>query len=104
MSQPTIGFAGLGAMGSGMAWNLQKFLSTESRSLLVFNRTESKCEEVVSAGATLCKSFDEIVTKSDILFGMTFDDANLMEAAEAIAGGWPTCSRGAKGRKKDKSR
>lgn len=81
----TVGFHGLGAMGRGMAFNLQTWLATENRSLYVYNRTASHGDEVVAIGATRLESFDALVARCDVLFGMTFDDDHLMDSVRRIA-------------------
>ena len=59
----TVGFVGLGIMGQGMALNLRK----AGFPLTVWNRTASKAEPVVDAGATLGSSPAEVAEKSDII-------------------------------------
>ena len=44
-----VGFIGLGMMGSGMARNLIK----AGHTLIVFNRTRSRAQELVQLGATV---------------------------------------------------
>ena len=70
MSSPRkIGFIGLGLMGRPMAMNLLK----AGHSLTVWNRTPSRAQELVAAGATLAKSAREAATACDILFTIVSD-------------------------------
>ena len=76
MSSPRkIGFIGLGLMGRPMAMNLLK----AGHSLTVWNRTASRAQELVAAGATLAKSPREAAAASDILFTIVSDPPALEE-------------------------
>jgi 3-hydroxyisobutyrate dehydrogenase-like beta-hydroxyacid dehydrogenase len=76
MSSPRkIGFIGLGLMGRPMARNLLK----AGHSLTVWNRTSSRAQELVAAGATLAKSPREAAAASDILFTIVSDPPALEE-------------------------
>jgi 2-hydroxy-3-oxopropionate reductase len=70
-----IGFIGLGLMGRPMAMNLLK----AGHSLTVWNRTASRAQELVAAGATLAKSPREAAAASDILFTIVSDPPALEE-------------------------
>jgi 3-hydroxyisobutyrate dehydrogenase-like beta-hydroxyacid dehydrogenase len=70
-----IGFIGLGLMGRPMAGNLLK----AGHSLTVWNRTSSRAQELVAAGATLAKSPREAAAASDILFTIVSDPPALEE-------------------------
>jgi 3-hydroxyisobutyrate dehydrogenase len=61
MSQEHVGYIGMGIMGSAMAMNLLK----AGHKVSVFNRTPSKCQPLVDAGATLCNSPAD-VAKQDV--------------------------------------
>lgn len=64
----SIGFLGLGVMGTPMALNLcRKFPTT------VWNRTASKCAALVHAGAGLGQTPAKVVEQSDVIFTMMFD-------------------------------
>ena len=70
MSSPRkIGFIGLGLMGRPMAMNLLK----AGHALTVWNRTPSRAQELVAAGATLAKSAREAAAACDILFTIVSD-------------------------------
>ncbi len=69
-----IGFIGLGLMGRPMAMNLLK----AGHSLTVWNRTASRAQELVAAGATLAKNPRE-AGASDILFTIVSDPPALEE-------------------------
>lgn len=64
-----IGFIGLGLMGRPMAMNLLK----AGHSLTVWNRTASRAQELVAAGAALAKSPRQAAAASDILFTIVSD-------------------------------
>ncbi len=61
-----IGFIGLGIMGSRMAANLLK----HSYDLIVFNRTKSKTEKLIKAGAEYTDDLTYLSKKSSIIFTM----------------------------------
>jgi 2-hydroxy-3-oxopropionate reductase len=64
-----IGFIGLGLMGRPMALNLLK----AGHSLTVWNRTPSRAQELLAAGATLAKTPHEVAAASEILFTIVSD-------------------------------
>jgi 3-hydroxyisobutyrate dehydrogenase/glyoxylate/succinic semialdehyde reductase len=78
----TIGFIGLGIMGSRMARNLQK----EGYSLLVYNRTAEKANELVDHGATLANSVAEVAQKSDMVITMLSTPEVVLEIAQGEHG------------------
>jgi 3-hydroxyisobutyrate dehydrogenase len=73
MTSETIGFAGLGLMGSRMAARLLD----EGRDLIVWNRTRGKAAELVAAGAKESSSPAELGANSAIVISMVADDAAL---------------------------
>lgn len=64
--QPTIGFIGIGVMGSSMVKNLLK----ANYSVVVYNRTRQKADEVVSLGANWADSPAAVTAQSDIILSM----------------------------------
>lgn len=64
-----IGFIGLGLMGRPMALNLLK----AGHHLTVWNRTPSRAQELVSAGATLAKTPREVAASSEVLITIVSD-------------------------------
>lgn len=64
-----IGFIGLGLMGRPMAMNLLK----AGHTLTVWNRTPSRAQELVSAGASLAKTPREVADASDVLITIVSD-------------------------------
>ena len=64
-----LGLIGLGLMGRPMGMNLLK----GGHSLTVWNRTPSKADELVAAGAHLAKSPKEVAAASDILLTIVSD-------------------------------
>jgi 3-hydroxyisobutyrate dehydrogenase-like beta-hydroxyacid dehydrogenase len=67
-----VGFIGLGQMGRGMALNLVK----AGHSVRVYNRTESRAKELVSAGARFAASVRE-ACDADVLITMVSNDSAL---------------------------
>src|SRR5256885_1476931 len=70
-----IGLIGLGLMGRPMGMNLIK----AGYPLTVWNRTASRAEELVAAGAKLAKSPQEVAAASDFLLTMASDPPALGE-------------------------
>jgi len=70
-----IGFIGLGLMGRPMALNLLK----AGHSVTVWNRTASRAEELVAAGATLAASPREVAAASEVLLTIVSDPPALEE-------------------------
>jgi 3-hydroxyisobutyrate dehydrogenase-like beta-hydroxyacid dehydrogenase len=62
----SIGFIGLGIMGSRMAANLQK----QSYPLVVFNRTRAKAEPLLGACGSFADSPAKVAEEVDVLFTM----------------------------------
>ncbi|MCK5248008.1 NAD(P)-binding domain-containing protein, partial [Candidatus Bipolaricaulota bacterium] len=58
-----IGFVGLGIMGHAMARNLLKV----GFDLMVWNRTASKAEDLVAAGAAMAKDLLTLAERSDVI-------------------------------------
>jgi 3-hydroxyisobutyrate dehydrogenase-like beta-hydroxyacid dehydrogenase len=67
--KPAIGLIGLGIMGRPMGTNLLK----AGYSLTIWNRTASRAEELVAAGAKLAQSPLEVASSSDFLLTMLSD-------------------------------
>ena len=70
LSKP-IGFVGLGTMGQPMALNLVK----AGKSLVVWNRTPSKCDVLAEAGASVAKQPAEVSTRCEAVILMLVDGA-----------------------------
>jgi 3-hydroxyisobutyrate dehydrogenase-like beta-hydroxyacid dehydrogenase len=68
-SKARIGLIGLGLMGRPMGLNLLK----AGHSLTVWNRTASRADELVAAGATLANSPKEVAASCDLLITMVSD-------------------------------
>lgn len=75
MSQPTVGLIGLGLMGRPMGHNLLK----AGFPLVVWNRTASRAESLVAAGAQLASSPREVASASDVLITIVSDPPALEE-------------------------
>src|SRR5258706_12389144 len=67
----TIGFFGLGLMGSGMARNLIK----AGYPLRIYNRTRAKAESLLTAGAEWAETPAAAAQDADIIISMVGDDA-----------------------------
>ena len=65
-----VGFIGLGSMGSAMARNVMK----AGHTLVAYNRTRSRAEELQPLGATVAKSAGEAATNADVVITMLADD------------------------------
>jgi 3-hydroxyisobutyrate dehydrogenase-like beta-hydroxyacid dehydrogenase len=74
-SSQKIGLIGLGLMGHPMGMNLLK----AGYPLTVWNRTSSRADELVAAGATLAKSPAETAAASNVLFTIVSDPPALEE-------------------------
>jgi 3-hydroxyisobutyrate dehydrogenase-like beta-hydroxyacid dehydrogenase len=70
-----IGLIGLGLMGRPMGMNLLK----AGHTLTVWNRTASRTEELVGAGAKLAKSPREVAAQCDVLITVVSDPPALEE-------------------------
>ena len=75
MSQPTVGLIGLGLMGLPMGHNLLK----AGFPLAVWNRTGSRADSLVAAGAKLAASPREVAAASDVLLTIVSDPPALEE-------------------------
>jgi 3-hydroxyisobutyrate dehydrogenase-like beta-hydroxyacid dehydrogenase len=75
LSQPTVGLIGLGLMGRPMGHNLLK----AGFPLVVWNRTASRAEPLVAAGARLASSPKEAAASADVLITMVSDPPALEE-------------------------
>ena len=92
-----IGFIGLGIMGSRMAANLQKC----GHSLVVYNRTREKAEQLLSEGADWADSPAAVAMQAEIIFTMLAHPEAVRQAVlgpdgllSALAPGrlWVDCS------------
>lgn len=81
-AQKKVGLIGLGLMGRPMGLNLLK----AGHSLTVWNRTASRAESLVAAGAKLAASPRETAAASDILLTIVSDPAALEEVLQGSAG------------------
>ncbi len=80
--QRKVGLIGLGLMGRPMGLNLLK----AGHSLTVWNRTASRAESLVAAGAKLAASPREAADASDLLLTIVSDPAALEEVLHGLAG------------------
>lgn len=77
--KPTVGFVGLGLMGRPMALNLAR----AGFPLVVWNRTASKADALVEAGARLAASPRELAAAADVVLTIVSDPP----AVEAVLWG-----------------
>jgi len=75
VSQPTVGLLGLGLMGRPMGHNLLK----AGFPLIVWNRTASRAESLVAAGAKLAASPREVAAASEVFITIVSDPPALEE-------------------------
>src|SRR5438067_5186012 len=85
-----IGLIGLGLMGRPMGMNLIK----AGHSLTVWNRTASRADELVAAGAKLAKSPQEVAAASDFLLTIVSDPPALEQVLWGSCGAVPALKRG----------
>jgi len=89
--KPAISLIGLGLMGRPMGMNLLK----AGYALAVWNRTASRAEELVAAGAKLAKSPQEAAASADFLLTMVSDPPALEQVLWGPNGAMPALKRGA---------
>lgn len=77
-----VGFVGLGAMGAGIA----RRIMDAGHPLTVWNRTRSKADDLVDAGATWAGTPRETAAAADVLFTMLTNTAAIEQAAEGDDG------------------
>ena len=77
-----IGWIGLGKMGLPMALNIAE----KNHNLAVFNRSQSKTLDLVSAGASAEATVAGVAKKSDVIITMVSDDIALEEVALGAEG------------------
>lgn len=75
--QPSVGFLGLGIMGTAMARNL----IMAGYDVTVWNRSTSKCDPLISEGAKRGESPEQTAAACDVTFAMLADPAGAMEVA-----------------------
>jgi 3-hydroxyisobutyrate dehydrogenase-like beta-hydroxyacid dehydrogenase len=71
-----VAFIGLGMMGSGMARNLIK----AGHTLVVFNRTRSRAQELAQLGVSVAANPGEAAANAEVLITMLADDHALEDA------------------------
>lgn len=82
MNQLKLGWIGLGNMGNPMAKNLLK----AGFQLMVYNRTKSKENELVDAGASSTDSPQQMLQACDVVITMLSNDAAVKEIFEGTNG------------------
>lgn len=76
-----VGFIGLGRMGQAI---VPRLLAAGFR-VTVWNRTASRCEPAIAAGATLADTPEALVRASDLVFTMLHDDASVLDLYTRLA-------------------
>jgi len=76
MDRMSVGFVGLGLMGSGMARNIR----AAGYPLTVRNRTAAKAQPLIDAGAQAGDSPAGVAAKAEIVFTCLTDTAAMREA------------------------
>lgn len=87
----TIGFIGLGTMGRPMALNLLK----AGHTVRVYNRTESKMQPLVAAGAEAASSYRGAALGASVLITMLSDTPDVREVILGPDGALAGCAQGA---------
>ena len=90
LNKKKIGLIGLGLMGRPMGMNLLK----AGHLLTVWNRTASRAEELVAAGAKLAKSPQEAAAGADFVLTMVSDPPALEEVLWGPGGAMQAIGRG----------
>ncbi|KZF20145.1 6-phosphogluconate dehydrogenase [Xylona heveae TC161] len=82
---PRLGWIGLGAMGLGMAKNLQRHLTSTGAPALIFtNRTLSRGKDLEALGAKPANTVAEVVQSSDIVISMLSNDQVLHSVTDEV--------------------
>jgi len=84
MADLTVGYLGMGIMGSAMARNLLK--SGAFKEVYVWNRSADKCEELVAEGAKTAATAAEVVQACDITFACLSDPPAALACVESAGG------------------
>ncbi len=90
-TQSKIGFIGLGLMGKPMAMNLVK----AGFPVTVWNRTASRADELVAAGAKIAASPREVAADADLLISIVSDPPALEEVLWGAEGAMQSLRRNA---------
>ncbi|CAM8955939.1 unnamed protein product [Rhodiola kirilowii] len=78
----SVGFLGLGIMGTPMATNLLK----AGCDVTVWNRTKSKCDPLISLGAKYKSTPEEVAASCDVTFAMLADPESAFDVATGTYG------------------
>jgi 3-hydroxyisobutyrate dehydrogenase-like beta-hydroxyacid dehydrogenase len=81
-ANPTIGFIGLGSLGTPIAENILE----KNHRLVVYNRTRSRTASLAKKGALVAESIRELAEQSDFIFSIVSDDAALKSVVEGDDG------------------
>jgi 3-hydroxyisobutyrate dehydrogenase-like beta-hydroxyacid dehydrogenase len=81
-ANPTIGFIGLGSLGTPIAENILE----RGHRLIVYNRTDSKTIALKKQGATVAGSVQSLAEQSEIIFSIVSDDVALKSVVQSADG------------------
>jgi 3-hydroxyisobutyrate dehydrogenase-like beta-hydroxyacid dehydrogenase len=81
-AKPTVAFLGLGKMGEPMAANILR----AGYRLVLWNRTPSKADALIAAGATWARSAAEAAGHADVVISSLADDATVKLVVRGKAG------------------
>lgn len=81
--ETAVGWVGTGVMGSQMAMHVLKAGFTP---MIVYNRTASKAQPLVEAGATLADSLKQVANQSDVVFTMVGYPSDVREVIAGTDG------------------
>ncbi|KAI0178595.1 NAD binding domain of 6-phosphogluconate dehydrogenase-domain-containing protein [Hypoxylon sp. FL1284] len=86
-----LGWIGLGSMGSAMAQNIHKHITSQGlQPLRFFNRTASRGDALEALGGVRCQTVTQVASESDIIFISASDDKaveSIMEQILSLEGG-----------------
>ncbi|KAG0239772.1 hypothetical protein BGW41_007487 [Actinomortierella wolfii] len=83
--QDRIGWIGLGEMGYYMAANLQKYLTSRSLNMTVWNRTRARADKLHhNHGVRVADSIEDVVAQSNIIFTSLANDQAVEEVYEIL--------------------
>lgn len=78
----SIGFIGLGSLGTPIALNLAE----SGHTLFVYNRTQARTEPLKAKGAIVCEKISSLAKQCNIVFTIVSDDSALKKICEGEGG------------------
>jgi len=80
MTEPAVGFVGLGQMGSLIAGHLVE----QSGGLVVYDVRPEAAAPLAARGATVAASLDEVASSADVISVMVLDDDQVLEVVDGL--------------------